>query len=129
MRWCAVRAGNGLPSALLSQRGFRPSVAYTDSQSELWKGLEARAAKEVLARFAMLRDGPKEINGLPPVEVDISSVPTSKVNTLDIKQRPKTMSWRLFRGIAPPCYPSHDVVFLGMILQLQTMLRSEISSL
>lgn len=86
-----------------------PTTEYTYAQQELWKELDAMADHEILQRFPMLLKGPRIHEG--------SAVEKA------------TTPWRLWRGIAPPSHSSRDIVFLGMALHFQTVMRAEISSL
>ncbi|KAL8888613.1 MAG: hypothetical protein Q9215_003966 [Flavoplaca cf. flavocitrina] len=107
-----------------------PSTNYTKSQKETWEKLENRADKEILERFPMLADG-------PGIDKDDRVIPTPKLDDLSEKataepekqKREEHTPWRLFRGIAPPASSQKDLVFLGMMLSLQTVLRSEMAAL
>ncbi|KAL8728950.1 MAG: hypothetical protein Q9166_005045 [cf. Caloplaca sp. 2 TL-2023] len=108
-----------------------PSVDYTESQKEMWGDFERRADEEILERFPMLADGPR-------IDKDDRVIPKPKDDAPDNekalaepeRQRKEVHTpWRLFRGIAPPANPRRDLVFLGMMLSLQTVLRSEMAAL
>ena len=107
-----------------------PSVDYSNSQKEQWDKMEAKADVEILERFPMLAEGPS-------LEKDARIVPRADDEKLPEKEKvePKHQKleeftpWRLFRGIAPPDNPYRDIVFLGMMMSLQTFMRDEIVSL
>ncbi|KAL8743009.1 MAG: hypothetical protein Q9190_004592, partial [Brigantiaea leucoxantha] len=106
-----------------------PSADYSRAQTEEWNDLERRADVEILERFPMLLEAP----GLEKGERLIPKPPNNDERLLEEKtvqpQMQEYTPWRLFRGIAPPANPYHDVVFLGMMINLQTFVRSEIASL
>ncbi|KAL8997787.1 MAG: hypothetical protein Q9169_003036 [Polycauliona sp. 2 TL-2023] len=107
-----------------------PSVNYTKNQKEIWDVLDRRADQEILERFPMLADG-------PGIDTDDRVIPKPEVNggsknaaaEPEKQQREEYTPWRLFRGIAPPANAKKDLVFLGMMLSLQTVLRSEMAAL
>ncbi|KAI4216330.1 MAG: hypothetical protein LQ351_001340 [Letrouitia transgressa] len=107
-----------------------PSVDYSRSQREQWDNLESKADAEILERFPMLAEG-------PGLEKDAQIIPYPKHKELTEKEKAEPAyqkleqptPWRLFRGIAPPDNPYRDIAFLGMMLSLQTVTRSEIVSL
>ncbi|KAL8655191.1 MAG: hypothetical protein Q9226_003151 [Calogaya cf. arnoldii] len=108
-----------------------PSVDYTKSQKETWDELEKRADKEILERFPMLADGPgieKDDRVIPKPEDVEGSSEKAKAEP-DKQKREEHTPWRLFRGMAPPASSQRDLVFLGMMLSLQTVLRSEMAAL
>lgn len=94
-----------------------PSTEYTQKQRETWDKLDARADVEILERFPKLATA--------PTKDQESLIEDEKESSI----RQGFTPWRLWRGIAPPSLPSRDVVFLGMVSQLQGALRSEISSI
>ncbi|KAG8533981.1 uncharacterized protein KY384_001724 [Bacidia gigantensis] len=103
-----------LPHSLHSDLGL-PTTHMTDSEMESWADMDAQADAEVFQRFPMLKAGPRLEN--PQMQT---------------QQRPSP--WRLWRGIAPPGLvnaPPEDrsIVFLGMMVFLQTSLRCELCSL
>ncbi|KAL8814190.1 MAG: hypothetical protein Q9223_006566 [Gallowayella weberi] len=111
-----------------------PSVDYTKSQKEMWGELEKRADEEILERFPMLADGPgieKDDRMIPkPKNNELAAADSGKLIAEPGKQKKEEHTpWRLFRGIAPPANPRRDLVFLGMMLSLQTVLRSEMAAL
>ncbi|KAI4138816.1 MAG: hypothetical protein L6R39_006593, partial [Caloplaca ligustica] len=105
-----------------------PSAAYTPAQKTTWADLEARADVEILERFPMLATGPATLKEDIIIPIPTSDRPNEKAEPAQQKKAELT-PWRLFRGIAPPAHPHRDLVFLGMMLSLQTMLRSEIAAL
>ncbi|KAL8674460.1 MAG: hypothetical protein Q9168_001125 [Polycauliona sp. 1 TL-2023] len=107
-----------------------PSVSYTKSQRETWDELERRADQEILERFPMLADGPgmdQDHRVIPKSEVENGS--GNATAEPEKQEREEYTPWRLFRGIAPPANSKQDLVFLGMIMSLQTVLRSEMAAL
>ncbi len=92
-----------------------PSTGYTKKQEGMWDKMDARADVEILERFPKLATAPA---------MDQESL---------IEQgegiRRTFTPWRLWRGIAPPSLPTRDLVFLGVVAQLQAAVRSEISSI
>ncbi|KAI4264585.1 MAG: hypothetical protein L6R35_007293, partial [Caloplaca aegaea] len=108
-----------------------PSASYTPAQRAAWDVLDAQADAEVLARFPILATGPsisKEDMVIPkPIK---ASTANGKLRAEPEKQMKEELTpWRLFRGIAPPSNPHRDILFLGMITSLQTILRSEVMAL
>lgn len=93
-----------------------PSTEYTKTQKETWDKLDARADIEVFKRFPKLATAPKK---------DHESLFEQETGRL----RQAFTPWRLWRGIVPPSLPNRDIVFLGVITQLQGAVRTEISSL
>lgn len=93
-----------------------PSTEYTKTQKETWDKLDARADVEIFKRFPKLATGPKK---------DDESLFEQEKG----KPRQSFTPWRLWRGIAPPSMPSRDIVFLCVVAQLQSVVRTEISSL
>ncbi|MCJ1450700.1 hypothetical protein MMC28_001033 [Mycoblastus sanguinarius] len=100
-----------------------PSADYTPTQREMWDKLEARADVEVFERFPKLLNGPKMDQDSLMVEDNLPHA--------DFKNFPRkeVSPWRLFRGIAPPALLTRDIVFLGMVFNIQGAVRSEISSI
>ena len=93
-----------------------PSAEYSKTQMEMWNKLDARADVEILERFPKLATAPK---------VDRDSLIEQGQGTL----RQTLTPWRLWRGIVPPSLlQTRDIVFLGVVSQIQNALRSEISS-
>lgn len=95
-----------------------PSTEYTHTQRETWDKLDARADVEILERFPKLATAPTKDQESLIEEAEKES-----------SRRQAFTPWRLWRGIAPPALPSRDVVFLGMVSQLQAAVRSEVSSI
>ena len=93
-----------------------PSTEYTDTQKDMWDKLDARADVEILERFPKLASAPTK---------DRQSLIEQEKGSL----RQAFTPWRLFRGIAPPSLPSRDIVFLGVMVNLQGAVRTEVSSL
>ncbi|KAI4121467.1 MAG: hypothetical protein LQ338_006344 [Usnochroma carphineum] len=111
-----------------------PSAGYSLARKEQWAQLDAQADAEILERFPMLATGPairKEDTVIPkPKDPSVATAANEKLKAEPDKQRKEELTpWRLFRGIAPPANPKRDLVFLGMMLSLQTVLRSEIAAL
>ncbi|KAL8783521.1 MAG: hypothetical protein Q9213_004567 [Squamulea squamosa] len=122
-----------LPRSVHAELGI-PSKDYTESQKEMWGELEKRADREILERFPMLADGPRIEEDdrviIKPKNIESASAENEKVTAEPEKQkREEYTPWRLFRGIAPPMNPRKDLVFLGMMMSLQTVLRSEMAAL
>lgn len=93
-----------------------PSTEYTRTQKEMWDKLDARADTEIFERFPKLATAPK-------MDQD-SLVEQGKGRVRQI-----FTPWRLWRGLVPPSLPTRDIVFLGVVSQLQTVVRSEICSI
>ncbi|KAI4181150.1 MAG: hypothetical protein L6R41_006791 [Letrouitia leprolyta] len=111
-----------------------PSADYTPAQEARWNNLEAQADEEILERFPMLANGPgihDDERVIPkPKNPIIANVSDDQLKSEPEKQRKEELTpWRLFRGIAPPANPRRDLVFLGMMSSLQTIVRSELSAL
>ncbi|KAL8712587.1 MAG: hypothetical protein Q9220_003118 [cf. Caloplaca sp. 1 TL-2023] len=106
-----------------------PSTHHTPSQLSHSAALDTRADTEILCRFPMLAHGPS----VGKEDLVVPSPPSDDKSSSGVSPNPPQNAhtpWRLFRGIAPPCnHPSRDLVFLGMMLSLQTVLRSEIAAL
>ncbi|KAL8946199.1 MAG: hypothetical protein Q9222_007378, partial [Ikaeria aurantiellina] len=107
-----------------------PSTHHTPSQLSLSASLNARADAEILSRFPMLAHGPKSAEQ----EKQEDDLIVTSSSSGDMKEPTKQhlnahTPWRLFRGIAPPHNPAHDLVFTGKISSFQTFLLSEISAL
>ncbi|KAL8683965.1 MAG: hypothetical protein Q9224_006646 [Gallowayella concinna] len=100
----------------------------------MWAELEKTADEEILERFPILADGPgigKDDRIIPkPNNNGVAPADSEKLITEPGKQRKEEHTpWRLFRGIAPPANPRRDLVFLGMMMSMQTVLRSEMAAL
>lgn len=93
-----------------------PSTEYTKTQKEISFKLDGRADAEVFDRFPKLATAPK---------MDEESLVEQEKGRI----RQAFTPWRLWRGMAPPSLPTPDVVFLGVVAQLQGAVRSEISSI
>ncbi|KAL8705521.1 MAG: hypothetical protein Q9225_008022, partial [Loekoesia sp. 1 TL-2023] len=111
-----------------------PSADYTLTQQKLWNNLDAQADEEILERFPILAHGPRlqsDERVIPNLkDPSVAAAANEKLRAEPEKQRREEMTpWRLFRGIAPPANPRRDLVFLGMIMSLQTLLRSELAAL
>ena len=97
-----------------------PSTDYTAEQTEMWSRLEREADLEILRKFPKLANQPKSARYLEQeTTVAIAKEGREKQYT----------PWRLWRGMAPPALEDRSLVFLGMVLNLQTAIRAEISSL
>lgn len=103
------------PKELHADLGL-PSMEYTKIQKELWDKLDARADVEIFERFPKLATAPK---------MDQESLVEQQKGRLPQVFTP----WRLWRGLVPPSLPIRDVVFLGVVQQLQSAVRSEITGL
>lgn len=112
-----------------------PSADYTPAQTAQWSSLEAQADEEILERFPMLAHGPgihddARVIPKPKDPSATEEIVDEKPYSEPEKQRKEELTpWRLFRGIAPPANPRRDLVFLGMMSSLQTVVRSELSAL
>jgi len=115
-----------LPESLHSALGI-PSTTYTKTEKEVWDRLDQRADIEILSRFPYLASGPKAKPRLP--EIPEEPLPSAVASNHLQADRLEIPPWRLWRGIAPPALQDRTIVFLGMVMNLQTALRSEISSL
>ena len=93
-----------------------PSTDYNKTQTERWNKLDARADVEIFQRFPKLATGP---------QMDQQSLVEQEADSL----RQVFTPWRLWRGMVPPSLPTRDIVFLGVVAQLQGAVRSEISSI
>lgn len=102
-----MHADLGLPST---------STEYTKTQKEISDKLDARADAEGFDRFPKLATAPK---------MDQESLVEQEKGRIGQAFTP----WRLWRGMAPPSPPTRDVVFLGVVAQLQGAVRSEISGI
>lgn len=103
------------PKDLHAELGV-PSTEYSKTQKELWDKLDAQADVEIFERFPKLATGPK---------MDQESLVEQERGTL----RQSFTPWRLWRGMVPPSLPIQDIVFLGVVAQLHSAVRSEISSI
>ncbi|KAI4232574.1 MAG: hypothetical protein L6R40_007360 [Gallowayella cf. fulva] len=122
-----------LPKTEHAELGI-PSVNYTENQKRLWDQLEDKADEEILERFPMLADGPgiEQDDRVIPKPKDNDAVAADKEKMVAEPEKQKKEEhtpWRLFRGIAPAANPKRDLVFLGMMLSFQTVLRSEMAAL
>ena len=115
-----------LPESIHSDLGI-PSTALSDSEQDMWSKLDQRADLEILNRFPYLASGPRPLPTQlsAPGDSTIRHSDSSKVDRLGAN----VPRWRLWRGMAPPGLADRSIVFLGMLLNLQTAVRSEISSL
>ena len=102
-----------------------PSADLTRSQMAEWEDLEGKADAEILEKFPALASSPGPAKNIRVVQE------TEKTGDDEPERQVKAeyTPWRLFRGMAPPNNPRHDVVFLGMMMSLQTMIRSDIAAL
>lgn len=103
------------PKELHADLGL-PSTEYTKTQKEVWDKIDARADVEIFERFPKLATAPK---------MDQESLIENEKGTL----RQVFTPWRLWRGMVPPSLPTRDIVFLGVVAQLQGVVRSEICSI
>ncbi|MCJ1462892.1 hypothetical protein MMC07_001496 [Pseudocyphellaria aurata] len=99
-----------------------PSTALTQSQKEMWDQLNARADLEILDRFPMLAKGPRlHIDSLVARE-DLPPAPVEPTSRMKEEHSP----WRLWRGLVPPLSQDKNLVFLGVISNLQGAIRNHI---
>lgn len=122
MGWSYVPSIEFRPKDLHAELGIS-SADYSRSQKDLWDELNTQADTEIFEKSPMLLDAPKIYQNLVGVQQDLPHISGKKIRSSDITP------WRLFRGIAPPSIQSRDIVFLGMVQQLQSALRSEVSSI
>lgn len=126
MGWQSIPNIQFLPESLHSSLGI-PSTTYTKSEKEMWDRLNQRADVEILGRFPSLASGPKAKPVLP--EMPEEPLPSALASTRLPADRLDIPPWRLWRGIAPPALPDRTIVFLGMVVNFQSAIRAEISSL
>ena len=107
-----------------------PSLEYSKPQTSAWAKYEAAADAEVLSRFPSLARAPQPKHGPSPTRADLSTdhVPT------EVEKIQQMTPWRLWRGVAPPGLAAapekeRSIVFLGMLLSIHTVLRSEMQAL
>lgn len=113
-----------LPRDLHAEFGI-PSTELTKSQKEMWDRLNARADVEILDRFPMLAEGPKSPNGSLVVR---ENLPLDPVETAP-RSKQEYSPWRLWRGLVPPLTKEKNLVFLGMIQNLQGTIRNHIAGI
>ena len=115
-----------LPESIHSALGI-PSGTYSSSEEEMWRWLDHHADLEIVSRFPYLAKGPMA----PQQEPDLGEKPIKNPSNSDQSQsrRKEIPPWRLWRGVAPPALSSSNIVFLGVMMNFQTSLRAEISSL
>ena len=115
-----------LPESSLAGWGV-PSTKYTPEQMSMWEDLNKQADVEILERFPLLANGPKVAeNYLLVNPADI--IPAAEKP----RRREEYTPWRLWRGMAPPSQVNsgkRNLVFLGMVANIQKMVKAEISSL
>ena len=111
-----------LPHSVHAKLGI-PSTNYSIKEKEVWDRLDRRADIEILSRFPYLRNGPKIDPSLESLSPMPSEIEAEKIARYEISP------WRLSRGMAPPDLKDRSIVFLGMVLNPETALRSEISGL
>ena len=117
------------PYSLHSSLGI-PSLHYTKAQISAWSSYESAADLEVLSRFPSLARGPRFDSKSLPALVDL---PTDHVPST-IEKGNQATPWRLWRGIAPPGLAAspeqeRNIVFLGMMMSIQVVPRSEMQAL
>ncbi|KAL8730826.1 MAG: hypothetical protein Q9181_004517 [Wetmoreana brouardii] len=114
-----------------------PSTRYNDDQKQMWQEMDSQADKEILSRFPVLATGPgvREDDRVISEPKNTSIAATAAPENSNLAAEPERQKyepytpWRLFRGIAPPANDRRDLVFLGMMLSYQTLLRYEITAL
>ena len=122
--WSFVPDIKFLPESQHLELGI-PSTRYTKSQKELWAKLNARADVEILNRYPQLREGPRlEYNSLS-VRKNLSS----SLQEQSQRQQEECTPWRLWRGIVPPLMKEKNLVFLGIVSNLQGAITNEIGGL
>ncbi|MCJ1390376.1 hypothetical protein MMC18_003235 [Xylographa bjoerkii] len=105
-----------------------PSTKYSRGQKEEWDRLNERADREILERFPRLATAPvRDQDSLlvNPVDVGIEKEGGPKENE-------QYAPWRLWRSVAPPSQVvsgERSLVFLGMLFNISTVVRVEITSL
>ena len=105
-----------------------PSTKYSKSQKQDWAVLNERADREILERFPKLATGP--VNDQESLLVNPVDAAINKDGSL--KEKEEYAPWRLWRSIAPPSQVisgERNLVFLGMLFNITTVVRAEISSL
>lgn len=110
-----------LPRSLHLELGL-PTTEYTKSQKEIWDNLNARADVEILERFPMLAKRPR-LND-DPLAVS-ANLPANNTPV----EREAYMPWRLWRGFAPPLSKEKNLVFLGMMANLQVAVRNNLAGI
>ena len=113
-----------LPRDLHAEFGI-PSTGLSQSQKDMWDQLNARADVEIFERFPMLVKGPKLSNDSLVVR---EHLPTASVETMP-RAKQEYSPWRLWRGLAPPLQKEKNLVFLGMIMNLQGAITNHIASI
>lgn len=113
-----------LPRDLHAEFGI-PSTGLSHSQKDMWDQLNARADVEIFERFPMLVKGPKIRNDSLVVH---EHLPTASVETIP-RSKQEYSPWRLWRGLAPPLQKEKNLVFLGMITNLQGAITNHIASI
>ncbi|MCJ1320380.1 hypothetical protein MMC15_005718 [Xylographa vitiligo] len=105
-----------------------PSTKYSRGQKEDWEALNERADEEILERFPTLATAP--VMEPDPLLVDPVDVGIDQERGPTVKD--KYAPWRLWRSIAPPSQVvsgKRNLVFLGMLFNITTVVRAEITSL
>lgn len=110
-----------LPRSLHLELGL-PTTEYTKSQKEIWDSFNARADVEILERFPMLAKRPRLDDD--PLAVS-ANLPADKTPL----ERQAYMPWRLWRGFAPPLCKEKNLVFLGMMANLQVAVRNDLAGI
>lgn len=110
-----------LPPSLHLELGL-PTTEYTKSQKEIWDNLNARADVEILERFPMLAKRPR-LNDDP-----LAVSPNLPADNTPL-ERKAYMPWRLWRGLAPPLSKEKNLVFLGMMANLQVAVRNNLAGI
>lgn len=110
-----------LPQCLHVELGL-PTTEYTKSQRGLWDKLSERADVEILERFPMLAKRPR-LND-DPLAVG-ANLPVDNTSL----ERKAYMPWRLWRGFAPPLSKEKNLVFLGMMANIQVAVRNDLAGI
>ncbi|MCJ1381655.1 hypothetical protein MMC17_004766 [Xylographa soralifera] len=105
-----------------------PSTKYSRAQKEDWEALNERADKEILERFPRLATAPvRDQDSLLVNPGDVGFNKEGRPN-----EREEYAPWRLWRSVAPPSQVvsgEQNLVFLGMLVNITTVVRAEITSL
>lgn len=110
-----------LPRSLYLELGL-PTTEYTKTQRDIWDNLNARADVEILERFPLLAKRPR-------LNDDPLAVGTNLPEDNTPLERKECMPWRLWRGFAPPLSKEKNLVFLGMMANIQIAVRNDLAGI
>ena len=110
-----------LPRSLYLELGL-PTTEYTKTQRGIWDNLNARADVEILERFPLLAKRPR-------LNDDPLAVGTNLPEDNTPLERKEYMPWRLWRGFAPPLSKEKNLVFLGMMANIQIAVRNDLAGI